>query len=585
MSDISIDTSGIERFSITTQLTSPVTAFSMDYSSAEWKSWMDYGNFIKFAIQNLYGATANMNIKAQIETFKETVNPEGVVWNFGGRNKGLFLVQQPIYFPCVNGFATECIQIASAMSRPVNYKKEEIDLGTFEVNYQGQKVYIAGCCGGTANINVDDILRISANNRTIEEEYTKMKTVEGKEYYDCMSGTFPKAPLEISSILKPGENQVNVVVADHCGNHIGHTDLYFAGMYITDKVQVQTYTFLEILDRILLGTGVIRSADFNSFNQIFTNDASKPNWFCNMKPFSTKAEAIDFLMYRYCQLNRIKPGTYRGYVDANNMLRCINIYDDKNSLFEIDVDDKNVVFDYAFDGSIESVRNWIYGVAGQDSDISSKMEDSYSIEHYGRRVADSVVATDLSSVEELNDKLSYELDYLSKPIVNVSLTMQGFNLVEPGVFLRFPFKERYADLRFIVSTVTHTGDLSNYLTTINATTDLQFVLHDEILDLIMQILKDLQSEANENTNCPEEVLITDKTTDVNGNTVVGYQTRTPEPNFTGNVGTLNTTNVNTNFISPVSQVYGKPGTRVPANNILYNYNSPRIGGQFSPLFG
>ncbi|MDZ4170778.1 MAG: hypothetical protein U1C19_01330 [Methanobacteriaceae archaeon] len=115
-----------------------------------------------------------------------------------------------------------CVFVTNAIGRSVNYKGEILNLGTFNFNWNGtDRVYLLESC-------MHDL-----SNKGYADDKISAETIHGnvdRQYADNSSFISSKPPLELTSILVPGGNQVTVKIIDVWGNSIGCLPLYIVSI-------------------------------------------------------------------------------------------------------------------------------------------------------------------------------------------------------------------------------------------------------------------------------------------------------------------------------------------------------------------
>ncbi|AEG18627.1 hypothetical protein [Methanobacterium paludis] len=107
-----------------------------------------------------------------------------------------------------------CVKITDAFSRIASPAGETFNLGTFTFTWDGvSKVYILKSCQSEPVIGIyaDDLLTASTSKGKVSCDY---------------GGVWSKNPMELSSILNPGDNNINVTVTDLYGGVIGTPSLF-----------------------------------------------------------------------------------------------------------------------------------------------------------------------------------------------------------------------------------------------------------------------------------------------------------------------------------------------------------------------
>lgn len=115
-----------------------------------------------------------------------------------------------------------CVFVTNAIGRSVNYQGEVLNLGTFNFNWNGtDRVYLLESC-------IHDL-----SNKAYADDKISAETIHGtvdRQYADSDWSISSKPPLEITSILVQGENQVIVKIIDVWGNGIGCLPLYMVSI-------------------------------------------------------------------------------------------------------------------------------------------------------------------------------------------------------------------------------------------------------------------------------------------------------------------------------------------------------------------
>ena len=115
-----------------------------------------------------------------------------------------------------------CVFVTNAIGRSVNYKGEVLNLGAFNFNWNGtDRVYLLESC------------MYDLSNKGYADDKISAETIHGtvdRQYADSGGGISSKPPLELTSILVQGENQVTVKIIDVWGNGIGCIPLYMVSI-------------------------------------------------------------------------------------------------------------------------------------------------------------------------------------------------------------------------------------------------------------------------------------------------------------------------------------------------------------------
>lgn len=261
---------------------------------------------------------------------------------------------------------------------------------------------------------------------------------------------------------------------------------------LTDKDR--TRTFLELLGRIVRGTGIRIPPEMQVFKQDFTNKIEDQNHFCG--EFRSKKDAIDYLLMRYGELNELPKHWYRWYVDINSYLRVFNAYAMNRPTAEF-YSTNSRVEEIVFEEVADRVRNDITVIGGSENQFRKRLLNEESIKRYGRRVAEPISDSYLTTQTEVNKRAEDELKYRSEEIIVGHMNMLGFPSAECGLALNFPGDPRYSENVFIVTSVTHEGSPGNYKTNISFSTDENVIVNPNLTDIIHQMIENLKE-----VNCP-----------------------------------------------------------------------------------
>jgi len=251
-----------------------------------------------------------------------------------------------------------------------------------------------------------------------------------------------------------------------------------------------------IMARIVKGTGVLLGPEIQRFRQDFTNDPDEDNWFFG--EYGTKKEAIDALLVRYGQMQGYASGWFRWYIDIDGYLRIFKVGDGdfprSRPEIEFSITHPNV-FKIEIDETAENIKNDITVIGGESNTLRARAYNMDSIKRYGRRVADVMSDSSLLTMEQVQAEAQAQVEYLSQPIWVGTIEMAGFPRAEPGMGTYFPFDPQYADKKFIITAVRHSGSPGNYRTYLDYSTDENVIVIPNMSDIYDNIIKQRVKES------------------------------------------------------------------------------------------
>jgi len=256
----------------------------------------------------------------------------------------------------------------------------------------------------------------------------------------------------------------------------------------------RTRSFQDILKRICKGTGVKIPGEVNIFKQNFTNKVEDKNHFCG--EFKSKKDAIDYLLMRYGELNGLKTNWYRWYLDIEGYIRIFNAYAVNRPTVEFYATNSKI-FEINFEEVADRIKNDITVIGGENNSLRKRVYNIESINRYGRRVADVIQDSTLTTQKEVDERAKIELKKQSEEIFVATMKMTGYPHAECGLSVVFPAEPRYSDKRFIITSVVHEGRPGNYTTTIGMSTDENVIVNPNLSDIIKQMIENLSK-----INCP-----------------------------------------------------------------------------------
>lgn len=305
------------------------------------------------------------------------------------------------------------------------------------------------------------------------------------DLYGASSPGFFKGRIErMRKSMKPGSSEYTITGRDN-GVFLIQQPINFPCYQVSTGTK-RTRSLGELLGRILKGTGCTAGPEWANIDYSFSNDKADSNWFCG--EFTSKKNAIDALLRRYLESVSLKDDAYRWYIDVYGVVRVFNYYASNRPQIVFDEHRKEIET-IDFEDNAEQVANDITFIGGEKSDISIRLFNSSSMQHYGRRVGTPVQKTYIKSQSELSTYGQKVLDRQSHPIYVGALTMAGYPPAECGLGIKFPFDPDFGDKNFVITSVQHTGSPGEYKTKLDFSTDSNLVLNPSITDLIEQIFE------------------------------------------------------------------------------------------------
>lgn len=120
--------------------------------------------------------------------------------------------------------SSNCVKVTDGFLRNVKYQYEVVNLGTFNFNWDGKaRVWLLSSCQGTPNNTIwaDDYIQVT----------TSKGTINSPSYDDSNHYIQSGPPVEITSILAVGNNEITINICDLYAWSIGCTPLYIVPYY------------------------------------------------------------------------------------------------------------------------------------------------------------------------------------------------------------------------------------------------------------------------------------------------------------------------------------------------------------------
>jgi hypothetical protein len=222
-------------------------------------------------------------------------------------------------------------------------------------------------------------------------------------------------------------------------------------------------------------------------NQATPSTSDGVNTWCGR--WESKNEAIKSLFNWY---KRKSYKTIRWYISIDGEFRWFEVGPrlGKEVIFG---DDLRVV-SFTVREDATNIVNDMTGTYG-DSETGGTVHltNNSSIAIYGRCIDDTISDSNMDETE-MTAYVQWQLDNKSVPIYEATLTLTGFQDMEPGRQVRFPDDPYYSDKLFTVVDWTFTADTTGAeLTTVNLTTDENVISLPNEFDVIRATA---QSEAD-----------------------------------------------------------------------------------------
>jgi|GEM_PF-4625012 hypothetical protein len=120
--------------------------------------------------------------------------------------------------------SSNCVKVTDGFLRDVNYQYEVVNLGTFNFNWDGKaRVYLMQSCQNTPNDTIwaDDYIQVT----------TSKGTLNSPSYDDSNHYIQSGPPVEITSMLVVGDNEITINICDLYAWSIGCAPLYIVPYY------------------------------------------------------------------------------------------------------------------------------------------------------------------------------------------------------------------------------------------------------------------------------------------------------------------------------------------------------------------
>jgi len=275
---------------------------------------------------------------------------------------------------------------------------------------------------------------------------------------------------------------------------------FYAPCYKVTTGVNRTRNFQWLINRIVKGTGVKLGPEIQSYNQNFTNDPMDNNCFCGL--FKKRTDAIDWLLTKYGELDNKVPNWFHWWVDTGGYLRVLDTTNTANiPTLNINQFPSTNILQIKVGVNIATIENDITVLGGENNTIRVRVYDNASIQQFGRRVADTITDTSLTTQAEVEARANAELKKRTQIVSVGEIIMSGFPQTECGLAVRLLFSERYLTEKFIFTTIKHSGKPGNYQTAIGISTDRNVLVNPNLTDIMDQMIKNraAQLEAAEGT--------------------------------------------------------------------------------------
>lgn len=204
--------------------------------------------------------------------------------------------------------------------------------------------------------------------------------------------------------------------------------------------------------------------------------------------WENKVEAIRSLFNWY---KRKSNKTIRWYISIDGEFRWFEV--GPRTGREVIFSDDLRVISFTVQEDATNIVNDMTGTYGTgESAATIHLTNNSSISTYGRCIDDTVSDGNMD-VTEMTAYLQWQLNNKSVPIYSATLTMLGFQDMEPGQQVRFPDDPYYGDKIFTVVDWTFTNNQNGEMTTVNLTTDESVISLPNEFDVIRATA---QSEAD-----------------------------------------------------------------------------------------
>lgn len=204
--------------------------------------------------------------------------------------------------------------------------------------------------------------------------------------------------------------------------------------------------------------------------------------------WENKNDAIKSLFNWY---KRKSNKTIRWYIDINGEFRWFEVGPRLGR--EVIFGDDFRVISFNVQEDATNIVNDMTGTYG-DSETGGTVHltNNASIAKYGLCIDDTISDGNMDETE-MTAYLQWQLDNKCVPIYSATLTMWGFQDMEPGRQVRFPDDPYYGDKIFTVVDWTFTNNQNGEMTTVNLTTDESVISLPNEFDVIRATA---QSEAD-----------------------------------------------------------------------------------------
>lgn len=261
-----------------------------------------------------------------------------------------------------------------------------------------------------------------------------------------------------------------------------------APCYLVTTGVKRTRNFQFLINRIVKGTGVRLGPEILRYNQDFSNDPGSGDCYCGL--FKKRTDAIDWLLTRYGEINNKPPYWYHWWVDTSGYLRVLDTMD--TSLIptlNINQFPSTNILSIKVGQDVQAIENDITVIGGDDNSIRVRVYDQASINQFGRRVAPIITDTNLKTESAVRARANDELKKRTEIVSVGEIVMSGFPQTECGLAVALLFSERYRSEKFIFTTIKHSGQPGNYITSIGISTDRSVLVNPNLSDIMQQMIK------------------------------------------------------------------------------------------------
>ncbi|MDH7506186.1 MAG: hypothetical protein QHH15_00520 [Candidatus Thermoplasmatota archaeon] len=264
---------------------------------------------------------------------------------------------------------------------------------------------------------------------------------------------------------------------------------FYSPCYQVTTGTKRTRNFLWLLNRIVKGTGVKLGPEVANLSQNFSNDPADTNHYCGL--FRRRTDAIDWLFTRYGEVKGKPSGWFYWWVDTSGYLRMLDTTNLSNiPTVKIISFPNSGILSIKLGLNIQSLENDVTVVGGTtEAPIRIRKINKDSIKSYGRRPADIITDTSLTTAAQVEARATKELENRSRIVLVGEVQTIGFPMTECGLGFEFYFSERYKGIKFIITSIKHAGSGGKYTTTLGISTDKNVLVNPNLSDVIEQMIK------------------------------------------------------------------------------------------------